>query len=81
MTSGGRATLYSSAGCRVAYVTDHSDGIATKTWAQYSSDVNAATITGVISLYPGAEVEVGTFTSRTEENDWAVGRSPARPPR
>lgn len=48
------ATLYSSAGCRVAYITDHSDGIATKTWAQYSSDVNAATITGVISATPSS---------------------------
>jgi hypothetical protein len=56
------ATLYSSAGCRVAYVTDHSDGIATKTWATYSSGVTGASIAGVISLYPGAEVEVGTFT-------------------
>lgn len=56
------ATLYSSAGYRVAYITDHSDGIAADGWAAYASNVSGASITGVISLYPGAEVEVGTFT-------------------
>jgi len=56
------ATLYRSAGYRIAYVTDHSDGIATTTWTKYVNDINAACITGVISLYPGAEVEVGTWT-------------------
>ncbi len=56
------ATLYQAAGYRIAYVTDHTDGIAVKTWTEYSKDVKAATKAGIISLYPGAEVTVGTWT-------------------
>ncbi|HEY3316327.1 MAG TPA: hypothetical protein VGL40_13745 [Bacillota bacterium] len=48
-------------GYRIAYITDHTDLIQTKTtgWADYSSQVTG--ITGITASYPGAEFTVGAL--------------------
>jgi len=40
-------------------VTDHSDGIASSGWSTYATSIIGASISGAVSLYPGAEVTLG----------------------
>jgi hypothetical protein len=54
------ASLLRDSGYRIGYVTDHTDGIAARGWAAYTTAVANGSIPGVVKLYPGAEVTVGT---------------------
>ncbi|HHY96266.1 MAG TPA: phosphoesterase [Firmicutes bacterium] len=52
------ALVLKDEGYRVAYLTDHTDGISAHGWTAYREAVIAGSIGGQISLYPGAEITV-----------------------
>ncbi len=54
------AALLRDSGYKIGYITDHSDGIAAKGWSAYTTAVDKASLAGVLKLYPGAEITVGT---------------------
>lgn len=54
------ATLLRDSGYKIGYITDHSDGVAAKGWSAYTAAANSASIAGVLKLYPGVEITVGT---------------------